>query len=1141
MHIKRRLLISLLSIGALTALLFALAAHQSLRYSLIQGYDKQLQAAAQAMLELVPPGYHAQITGPDSVSPEKFLTGMHRLSRYADQAGFAYIYTYMLFDGRVVTTASSATENEWAKGTHDVFFQHYDTAPPEVYQSFADGQTRYLKYGDRYGEFRSIFLPVDLEDGRRYLIGVDIYLEDLERELRNLFVLSVGIGVSVFLLTGLPMLWATRTIIRPLEMERRLGVIFDSLDALVYVCDPAKGRILLVNAHARRLFGDREGLSCEFCTQGPAMLASFNAPDGGMQQWEMQSLHNQHWYACRGRLIRWHNQRYVRLLIATDTTQKVNELHTLAQERQRLESIIQATRVGTWEWEIDSHHLQVNAQWLVMLGRALSEQELLTLQDWLSWLHPEDAGQFYAHLQRHLRGELATCDGELRIRHQGGHWLWVHVQGEIARCDEAGTPVWMCGTQADISLRKTAEALLRASEQQFKTLFHDSPVAIMLHDAHSGELLNANAAAYQGYGYVSFEAFYAHKQWLTTAPYSFADALALIHKAHREGPQCIEWLNKTQDGRKIWEMVYLSPIQIDGKPMVLATCIDITERKQAEEALRQATAQAEALAVKAEQANQAKSAFLATISHEIRTPMNAIIGMNWLALRTELTSQQREYLEKIDSAAKNLLAIINDVLDFSKIEAGHLALEHIPFALDAVVQEVMGQMLCLAEQKNLPLQQCIDPEALQDYCGDPLRLRQILLNLLSNAIKFTRQGEVCLSIAVQAPASAERLNVRFAVSDTGIGIPADKLALLFDPFTQVDASTTRQYGGTGLGLSICQRLLGAMGSRLEVDSQPGRGSCFSFVLSLARHVSSEAPGVVTLADADALDEAKLAMLRGAQVLLVEDQPMNQQIACGMLATLGIEPVVAEHGVQALDRATQMLAQAGRIDAILMDIQMPGMSGYACCQRLRAQADMAGVPIIAMTAYAMSEERKQCIAAGMNDHIAKPVDFQQLVTVLQRWIKPTTTDIASADTGQYAAHPQTPLSDILPESLPGLDLQDAKRRFDGRLERYYEILAETAPAWQQKQGQLEQHLTQGEWAQALTFSHGIKELAANLAAASLAGEAARIETLLQENPPDLAEQLPPLIAAYSTAFTIANDSLRTVYLARMRAAWQQTKP
>ncbi len=1136
MQIKRRLLVSLFSIGALTALLFALAAHQSLRYSLIQGYDMQLRAAAYAMLELLPPGYHAQITGPDSVSPEKFLTGMHRLSRYADQAGFAYIYTYMLFDGRVVTTASSATQSEWAKGTHDVFFQHYDTAPPEVYQSFADGQTRYLKYGDRYGEFRSIFLPVDLEDGRRYLIGVDIYLKDLEAELRNLLVLSVGIGGGVFLLTGLPMLWATRAIIRPLEMEQRLQAIFDGLEALVYVCDLEKGRILLVNAYARQVFGDQEGGVCEFCEAGPAALAVFTARARGIQHWEMQSLRNQHWYECRGRLIRWRHRQYARLLIATDTTQKVEELSALSQERQRLASIIRATHVGTWEWAIAHERLQVDAQWLAMVGETLPAPAFLTLQEWLAYAHAEDVEKFHAHLQGHLRGELQTCDVELRVCHSSGQCLWVHVRGEITQRSDAGAPLWMCGTQADITPRKTAELLLSASEQQFKTLFHDSPVAIMLHDAHSGEVLDANAAAYEGYGYVSFEAFYAHKQWLTTAPYSFADALALIHKAHREGPQCIEWLNKTQDGRKIWEMVYLSPIQIDGKPMVLATCIDITKRKQAEEALRQATAQAEALAVKAEQANQAKSAFLATISHEIRTPMNAIIGMNWLALRTELTPQQREYLEKIDSAAKNLLAIINDVLDFSKIEAGHLALEHIPFALDAVVQEVMGQMLCLAEQKNLPLQQCIDPEALQDYCGDPLRLRQILLNLLSNAIKFTRQGEVCLSIAVQAPASAERLNVRFAVSDTGIGIPADKLALLFDPFTQVDASTTRQYGGTGLGLSICQRLLGAMGSRLEVDSQPGRGSCFSFVLSLPRDLSAERSG--TDSDPPALDEAGLLRLRGARILLVEDQPMNQQIACGMLATLGIELVVAEHGEQALERAAQMLAQAGRIDAILMDIQMPGMSGYECCQRLRAQADMAGVPIIAMTAYAMSEERKQCIAAGMNDHIAKPVDFQQLVTVLQRWIKPTTTDIASADTGQHAAHPQTPLSDILPESLPGLDLQDAKRRFDGMLELYYEILAETAPAWQQKQGQLEQYLTQGEWAQALAFSHGIKELAANLAAASLAGEAARIETLLQENPPDLAEQLPPLIAAYSTAFTIANDSLRTVYLARMRANWQQ---
>ena len=376
---------------------------------------------------------------------------------------------------------------------------------------------------------------------------------------------------------------------------------------------------------------------------------------------------------------------------------------------------------------------------------------------------------------------------------------------------------------------------------------------------------------------------------------------------------------------------------------------------------------------KAEAANRAKSEFLANMSHEIRTPMNAIVGFVHLLGRTSLTAAQRDYLNKTESAARVLLDLIKDLLDLSRIEVGQLELQPAPFGVDALIDQVRDLVQLSAERKGLAFE--VDRRGTADCWveGDGARLRQVLLNLLGNAVKFTESGRVCLQIQCR-PAGDDSVDLGVVVEDSGIGIDAERVGQLFQPFTQADASINRRFGGTGLGLAISQRLIRQMGGEIEVDSRPGAGSRFSFGLRLAAAESAPAaefgPGETEARDA----------LAGLRILVVEDEPLNQEIAAAMLRSAGIEVRSADGGAEAL----QLLDQAGAhgVDAVLMDLQMPGMDGYETTRRIRARPVFAGLPIIAMTGYAGAAERERCRAAGMNGHLGKPVEINRLLQALE---------------------------------------------------------------------------------------------------------------------------------------------------------------
>jgi PAS domain S-box-containing protein len=530
---------------------------------------------------------------------------------------------------------------------------------------------------------------------------------------------------------------------------------------------------------------------------------------------------------------------------------------------------------------------------------------------------------------------------------------------------------------------REAAAKISASEKQFRSLVEGSPNCILLCD-DQGRFLAVNPIGLEAMSYQ--EQAILGKKFTQIWPATAQDEVQkAVHQVLTGEKVVFEAEYLRSDGITLFWQVHLNPIVgADGKVnQFVGVSIDITEIKVSEANLRGAIEAAEA-------ANTAKSQFLANMSHEIRTPMNGIIGMTLLALDTELSNEQREFIEMANQSAKSLLGLVNDILDFSKVEAGKVELETIGFYPRSFVQDILNFFTPQAAAKKIRLIYDISPEVPEAVVGDPGRLRQVLNNLISNALKFTQKGHIRVHLEATHQTQNE-MELHGCVQDTGMGICLEKQHQIFEPFSQADNSTTRKFGGTGLGLTISSKIVALMGGRIWVESQPGQGSSFHFTARVGRRkVKDENSEPIPVPRSEGLAAHagfSFKPKRQLQVLLTEDNPINQKLAVQLLHKWNHDVQVAGNGLEAL-----ALLEKHEFDVILMDCQMPEMDGFEATRAIREKEKNTGqhIPIIAMTASALIGDREHCLEAGMDEYITKPISVEETFEKLESLTSSNTT-------------------------------------------------------------------------------------------------------------------------------------------------------
>ena len=840
-------------------------------------------------------------------------------------------------------------------------------------------------------------------------------------------------------------------------------------------------------------------------------------------------------------------------------------------------------------------------------------------------LAPAEEERMAQALSGLLAGDGAGLRSEFEFIDAEGGSRWGDVQVAAVR-DEAGAVASLLVTVLDITDRREIEVELVRQFAFLRALLDTIPNPIFYKGEHT-RFLGCNRAYEEFFG--TDRGQFIGKRVVDLDFMPEEQRLAYQAEDERLIAECGRSLKVTTmrraDGALRDTLYAVSAFRSpDGTPGgLIGVIVDITPQKDAEREAERARAAAESAAA-------AKADFLANMSHEIRTPMNAIIGMTHLALQTELDNRQRNYLNKVDAAAKGLLGIINDILDLSKIEAGMMRFERTVFSLDAALQHLGDLSTIRARERGLELLFDLAPEVPDHLVGDPLRLGQVLLNLVGNAIKFTDQGDVTVTVDLLERTETS-VRLRFEVRDTGIGMTEEQQTDLFTAFTQADSSTTRRYGGTGLGLSICKRIVDLLGGHISVTSTPGVGSRFIFELpfelagsevetprrlGLPEHlrtlVVDDSPGarevfahqlaalgidcrvaaggaealvelaaarqagqpfglllidwkmrgmdgvelvgairrddaggdpppviMITAHDHDELREAlrphtvsailgkpatpsslfdcimlalhrapgvpealpapaTTATLSGRRVLLVEDNEVNRELAEEMLGSFGLSVATAENGAIAVDRV-----EAGKFDLVLMDCQMPVMDGYEATRRIRENPALKSLPIIAMTANALAADRERCLAAGMDDHVAKPIDVAVLRATLARWL------------GDAPGAAPAPAEVGEPPADAAIDAAGAIARLGGKPQLHARLLNRFADDQRDFLERLRAAHAHGRLDEMLLLAHTMRGLAGNIGAGRLAGLAGDLEQCLRQQP-DAIRRIDALIGLLDEA-------------------------
>jgi PAS domain S-box-containing protein len=740
-------------------------------------------------------------------------------------------------------------------------------------------------------------------------------------------------------------------------------------------------------------------------------------------------------------------------------------LEALQRSEEQLRLLLDSTAEAIYGTDLQGKCTFCNSACLRLLGYGTPEELVGVDMTWqIHHLLPGEDDLFQAG----SKGERVHLEDHLLWRPDGSFLqveFWSYPQYRNGRI------VGTVATFLDVTERvRSQEKLLKLSRA-----VENSPATVVITDRY-GSIEYVNPKFTEIAGFLPEEAIGQNPRILSAGVQSkeFYRELWMTITAGQEWRG--EFCNRKKNGEIHWEHASISPIR-DEKGTIthfVAVKEDVTERKRVAEELQKAKDAADA-------ANSHKSEFLANMSHEIRTPLNAIIGFSELALSGDLGRRHEEYAGKIYSAGKNLLGIVNDILDFSKVEAGKLKMEQTAFTLERAVADVLAVVQQKAQEKGLRLAVELPPELGGQLIGDPLRLGQVVINLLSNAIKFTEKGEVRLSVGLKEQ-TVDRVALSFCVSDTGIGLSADTLARLFQPFTQADGSTTRRFGGTGLGLSISKQLVELMGGEIWATSEPGQGSRFCFTAWFGIGMAAEAEAASAAADREPPPD-----LTGRRLLLVEDNEVNRQLAIILLKGAGASVQVAVNGREAVEK---VLAGGVPFDLVLMDIQMPDMDGYRATRLIRSDERFALLPIIAMTAHAMAAERLKILDAGMNDQVTKPIDSRLLFATLGRHLRqPAAAKPFSPEEGPRAL-------EVIPR-IAGLDMDGALARLDGKRSLYLWLLSAFLESEADTALALAKALDEGDRALAERLAHTTRGNAGNIGAIGVMAVAARLEHAIRE--------------------------------------------
>lgn len=769
-----------------------------------------------------------------------------------------------------------------------------------------------------------------------------------------------------------------------------------------------------------------------------------------------------------------------------DITDQKIALEQLQETEERWKLALEAAGDGVWDWNFVKGEITFSKRWYQIQG--FEEGSIgPAIESWETLVHSHDLPLAQQKLQAHFDGITPNFTCEHRVRCKNGEYKWILGRGMVVARDLNGKPLRVIGTHSDITERKQTES----ERSRLLAIIMEAPDFIASSDMEAHlTFLNPAGARLVGLpenpDLTALEIKDMHPAWATKRVLEEGVPAVLSHGYWQAETALLNKINGTEI--PVSQLLLLHRDE-NGMPMQLSTIMrDITSFKQTEQALEHAKEQAESLA-------RSKSEFLANMSHEIRTPMNAIIGLSQLALNTSLSNQQHDYLDKILGSSQQLLGIINDILDFSKLEAERLIIVSEAFDLDELIHSLDSLFYARAQEKSLKFLIDVTDGVPRYLLGDSLRLQQILVNLISNGIKFTAQGSIHLLITVAAPATNGLVTLRFTVADSGIGISEEQQQNLFQPFTQADGSITRRFGGTGLGLVISRKLAQMMGSDIVCHSKPGEGSqfCFDMTFTLAKQNSdtiNSKPKHPVITTSQLRDAAK--GLTNISVLLVEDNPLNQQVAGEFLRAAGLKVVTANDGQQALD-----LVVDHDFDVVLMDIQMPGLDGLQATRQLRNQPRFADLPIIAMSAGVTLDEQAKCELAGMTDFIAKPIDPLLMIEKLAKALGSRSPLVPAETMDKQEAALDSDGQSLL--NLMGFDegrLQVLQNLLGGDVQ-VVRSLRQFGEDYQGIEQDIQDCIAHNHYLSACQKLHALKGAAANLGATRLAEKADALEKAIQQ--------------------------------------------